>query len=76
MKNQTTSLVSPHFPVMLNEIIEISSPIKGGHFIDCTFGGGSYSKALLEFPKTKVEGIDRDKTVATIAEKIKKKISK
>ena len=73
MKIQTTSLESSHFPVMLNEIIKISSPTQGGHFIDCTFGGGGYSKALLKFPKTKVEGIDRDKTAVAIAEKIKKK---
>ena len=73
MKIQTLSLESSHFPVMLNEIIEISSPAKGGHFIDSTFGGGGYSKALLQFPKTKVIGIDRDQTVATIAAKILKK---
>jgi 16S rRNA (cytosine1402-N4)-methyltransferase len=73
MKIQTSSLESSHFPVMLNEIIKISSPIKGGQFIDCTFGGGGYSKALLKFPKTKVKGIDRDKTVAVIAKKILKK---
>ena len=45
---------------MLSEIIQISSPQKGGIFVDCTFGGGGYSKALLKFPKTKVIGIDRD----------------
>ena len=73
MKIQTLSLESSHFPVMLNEIIEISSPEKGGHFIDSTFGGGGYSKALLQFPKTKVTGIDRDQAVAKIAAKILKK---
>jgi 16S rRNA C1402 N4-methylase RsmH len=29
---------------MLNEVIKISSPSKGGKFIDCTFGGGGIQK--------------------------------
>ena len=53
MKNQTSSLEMHHFPVMLNEVIQILSPIKGGLLVDCTFGGGSYSKALLNFLRQK-----------------------
>ena len=53
MKNQTSSLEMHHFPVMLNEVIQISSPINGGLIVDCTFGGGSYSKALLNFLRKK-----------------------
>ncbi len=49
-----------HYPVLLNEIISIISPQYGGTFIDCTFGQGGYSKKILEFPNTKVIGIDRD----------------
>ena len=45
MKTQKSSLEFSHFPVMLSEIIQIASP-KGGLFIDCTFGGGGYSKAI------------------------------
>ena len=44
MINQTSSLEFSHFPVMLNEVIKISTPSKGGSFIDCTFGGGGYTK--------------------------------
>ena len=47
MNNHTSSLDSSHFPVMLNEIIKISTPSKGGTYIECTFGGGNYSKTLL-----------------------------
>ena len=47
-----SSLESPHFPVMLEEIIKVCSPDKGGNFVDCTFGGGGYSQALLKFPNT------------------------
>ena len=57
MKTQNSSLELSHFPVMLSEIIKISSPTKGGLFVDCTFGGGGYSKAYSNFPKTKVIGI-------------------
>ena len=73
MNTLKSSLEFPHFPVMLNEIIEISSPSKGGLFVDCTFGGGNYSKALLQFNKTKVIAIDRDKAVNSIANNFKKK---
>ena len=74
MTTQISSLEFTHFPVMLSEIIEISNPKKGGVFIDCTFGGGNYTKALLDFPKTKVIGIDRDDAVISIAERWKKNL--
>ena len=49
-----------HFPVLLNEVISIISPLYGGTFIDCTFGQGGYSKKILEHNKNKVYAIDRD----------------
>ena len=72
MNNYTTSLESSHFPVMLNEVIKISSPSKGGIYIDCTFGAGGYSKQLLKFSKTKVKGLDRDSKVKEIGIKLEK----
>ena len=60
MINPTSSSELPHFPVMLDEVIKICSPDKGGVYIDCTFGGGGYSKKLLKFSKTKVIALDRD----------------
>ena len=42
------SLDTSHYPVMLREVIELCSPQKGGNFIDCTFGGGSYTKEILK----------------------------
>ena len=56
---------------MLKEVIKICSPKNGGYFIDCTFGGGNYSKELLKFPNTKVVALDRDKSVLKKAQKIK-----
>ncbi len=76
MKTQKSSLVSTHYPVMLSEVIKISSPSQGGLFVDCTFGGGNYSNALLEFPKTKVIGIDRDSEAVLIASQLEKKFKK
>ena len=73
MKTITPSLETSHFPVMLNEVIKISSPHKGGFFVDCTFGGGGYSKSILKYPKTKLIGIDRDKSVTSTAKKLEKK---
>ena len=60
MSNHTSSLEFSHFPVMLNEVINISLPYKGGTYVDCTFGGGGYSKKILKFPKVFVKAIDRD----------------
>ena len=67
----SSSLETPHFPVMLDEIIKICNPKKGETLVDCTFGGGGYSSKLLEFPETKVIAIDRDKFILK-AEKLKK----
>ena len=73
MINSTSTSEFSHFPVMLDEVIKVCSPKNGGLYIDCTFGGGSYSKKLLEFPKTKVLALDRDKFVLNIAKELKKK---
>ena len=73
MNNQTSSLEFSHFPVMLNEVLKISSPSTRKRFIDCTFGGGGYSKEILKFLKTKVLAIDRDEKVLKEAKKIEKK---
>ncbi len=62
-----------HFSVMLDDVIKICSPEKGGVFIDCTFGGGGVSRKLLEFSNTKVIALDRDKFIYDIAKELKKK---
>ena len=63
-----------HFPVMLNEVLKISSPSTKEKFIDCTFGGGGYSKEILKFSKTNVLAIDRDKKVLAEGKKLEKKM--
>ena len=75
--NATMSLEKiKHYPVMLNQVLSIISPQHGGTFIDCTFGGGGYSQAILKFPGTKVLAIDRDKLTQKYANSLEKKFPK
>ena len=76
MNKQTSSLEFSHFPVMLNEVIKIASPYNGGKFIDCTFGGGGYSKEILKYSNTNVIGLDRDEKTIFLGKKFEKKFSK
>ena len=64
-----------HYPVLLREIISIITPQYGGTFIDCTFGQGGYTKKILEYPKTKVLALDRDKESIKISTNLKKKFN-
>ena len=65
-----------HYPVLLNEIVSIITHQYGGTFIDCTFGGGGYSQAILKFPGTKVLALDRDKLTQKYASILEKKFPK
>ena len=61
-----------HFSVMLDQIISIITPQHGGTFIDCTFGAGGYSKAILKYPNTKVIAFDRDQSVKHFSKALEK----
>ena len=62
-----------HFPVMLDEVIQKCLPSKKNQLIiDCTFGGGGYTKELLKLPNIKVIALDRDKSAIGRAEILKK----
>jgi len=54
------SSVGGHVPVMLSQVLEVMQPRDNGIYVDGTFGGGSYSRALLEAADCTVVGIDRD----------------
>ena len=71
MKLPHTSLEGKHLPVMIDEVIKICNPKKGGNFMDCTFGAGGYSTELLKFEETKVVALDRDNYVNEFANKLK-----
>ena len=68
MNISVSSLKKKHFPVMLEEVIQTCLPAnKNQLIIDCTFGGGGYSKELLKFPNTKIIALDRDKSAISRA---------
>ncbi|GAM98443.1 rRNA small subunit methyltransferase H [alpha proteobacterium U9-1i] len=48
-----------HAPVLLNEAIEALAPAPGALMLDATFGGGGYTRALLE-RGARVIAFDRD----------------
>ena len=75
MNFSVSSLEKKHIPVMLDEVIRICnfSKKKNQLVVDCTFGGGGYSKALLEFPNFNVIALDRDKSAIKRAESLKLK---
>lgn len=49
-----------HVPVLAEAVVKALSPSDGGVYVDGTFGGGGYARALLEARNCKVYGIDRD----------------
>ena len=51
-----------HVPIMLNEVLSLLQPSRGGVFVDGTLGGGGHAEAVLErLPQGgRLIGIDRD----------------
>lgn len=49
-----------HIPVLLNETMEILCPKSGDLILDCTFGGGGHTRAMLDLCDCFVCAIDRD----------------
>jgi 16S rRNA (cytosine1402-N4)-methyltransferase len=62
--------MSGHVPVMLDEVIEALNPRDGARYIDATFGGGGYARAILSAAKCRVLGIDRDPDAIARGEKL------
>ncbi|MDR0580565.1 MAG: 16S rRNA (cytosine(1402)-N(4))-methyltransferase RsmH [Holosporaceae bacterium] len=60
-----------HVPVLRKEMLALLAPRDAGVYIDGTFGGGGYAKAILESANCKVIAIDRDPYVKIIADEFK-----
>lgn len=55
-------MVSPHIPVLLNEVIEYIGPLEGARVADLTFGEGGHSEAFLDAGAAFVLGVDQDES--------------
>lgn len=51
-----------HIPVLARRVVDWLAVKPGGLYVDATFGGGGYTRAILQTPDARVIGIDRDRT--------------
>lgn len=60
--NQLTNLPAYHIPVLLIETIDALNIHQDGIYVDCTFGGGGHSRAILRQlgPQGKLVAFDQD----------------
>ena len=49
-----------HVPVLARRVVDWLGVRSGGLYIDATFGGGGYTRAILQTPDARVIGVDRD----------------
>ena len=61
------SLNKGHIPVLLWETVSLLSPADGRIYLDCTFGAGGHSRAILQSANCHVEALDRDPDAAVRA---------
>lgn len=60
--SQSDTSARSHIPVLLAPILAAIEPVSG-RWLDGTFGGGGYSRALLDAGADQVIGVDRDPEV-------------
>ncbi|SDR67159.1 16S rRNA (cytosine1402-N4)-methyltransferase [Opitutus sp. GAS368] len=59
-----------HQPVMLHEVLEYLAPLPGSCHLDCTFGGGGHTRAILATGAS-VVALDRDPAAQPRAESLR-----
>ncbi|MBL8894263.1 MAG: 16S rRNA (cytosine(1402)-N(4))-methyltransferase, partial [Rhizobiales bacterium] len=57
MMSMVSGDIALHVPVMRAEMLEALAPKDGEIHVDCTFGAGGYSRAILEAADTRVFAI-------------------
>ncbi len=62
---------APHCSVLLDEVLEHISLKDNGRYLDCTFGAGGYTKAILQNADCFVTALDQDPTVEKFVSKVK-----
>lgn len=59
-----------HLPVMLDQAVAALELAPGKRIVDCTFGAGGYSAAILQVPGVELLGLDRDPMVQACAQEM------
>jgi 16S rRNA (cytosine1402-N4)-methyltransferase len=59
--------VHAHVPVLVDEVLQLLQPERGGIFVDCTIGLGGHGRLLLEGGASRLIGLDRDPAALVIA---------
>ena len=64
------SIATPHYPVLISEIIQNLKPENNKRYLDCTFGAGGYTQAILANSDCSVTAIDQDPNVLKYAKNL------
>ncbi len=60
MTGDDTNAEARHIPVLLAEVLDELAPAGDDVIVDCTFGAGGYTRAILEKGECRVIALDRD----------------
>ena len=61
---------SPHYSVLMAEVLETLAPQDGDLIVDATFGAGGYSRNILNHANCQVIGLDRDPNAQMAADQL------
>lgn len=59
-----------HVPVLLDAVLDALAPRDGAVYVDGTFGGGGYTRALLAASHCRIFGIDRDPDAVRLGQRL------